>query len=86
MKHTIDSLLQNGPNPKQNGSRAGYHQLKILEIDNNRWELIVNEMRGEEVYHQHHKQLIGDQLFVQTVRDLGTKYRIHKENYEYFTS
>lgn len=83
MQDTIDNLLQHGPNPKNNGSRAGYNRLIITQISSKRWTILVQEMRGVEVYYNHHKQTVGDQTFVQTVRDIATKYRIHKENYEY---
>ena len=84
-KDKIPALLQGGRNAKQNGSRAGYTTLTVKEVGNS-YMLIVNEMRGSELYYEHHKQKVGDQQFIQTVRDLGTKFRIHRENYEYITA
>jgi len=84
-KDKVPALLQGGRNAKQNGDRAGYNALIVFEVGNS-FMVIVNEMRGSELYYEHHRQKIGEQEFVQTVRDLGTRYRIHKENYDYITS
>ena len=84
-KDKIPELLQGGRNAKQNGDQAGYNTLIVKEVGNS-YMLIVNEMRGSELYYKHHSQKVGDQQLVQTVRDLGTRFRIHKENYDYITS
>jgi hypothetical protein len=86
MRKQIPELLQQGPNPKQNGPRAGYNRLIVRQVSINRWELVVQEMRGDDVYYKHHNQVVGEQTFVQTIRDIATKYRIHKENYVYITT
>lgn len=75
----IPNLLQKGINP-HTGTYSTYYRLTI-NLMNNKATLIVHQMRGEEVYYKQHEQQVGDQTFVQTVRDLGTKYRINKENY-----
>ena len=53
------------------------------ELSPTRWEIVVKEMQGDKPYYRQHQQKVGDQSFVHTVRDIATKYRIHKDNYEY---
>lgn len=84
---TIQDLLQSGVNNRSPSQpRARYHMLYIKQtkgLPNARFELRVKEMYGNTVYYNHHFTIVGDQTFVQVVRQLGTQYRIHRDNYEY---
>lgn len=83
----VRALLQDGINARRpNQPLARFNKLVITQMSglpNARFMLQVIEMRGVEQYYKHYTNMVGDQTFVQSVRDLGTRYRIHKDNYEY---
>lgn len=87
-RKAIEELLQKGHNPAATKSKlANYNLLYITEmIKENadaRFLLRVYSMRGDEIFYKHANVMCGDQTFIQTVRDLGTRFRIHKDNHRY---
>ena len=87
LNEQIEAVLQGGHNPKLGGSQATYHRLHV-EISEvwRRYIITVEEMRGDELYYRQHKQMVGQESFIGTIRDLARQYDIHRENYEVITT
>ena len=84
VEEILPQTLQKGINPF-NSRGSTYYKL-FITLNNNSALLEVCQMRDEDIFYKQHSQKVNDQVFVQTVRDLGTRYRIHQENYEIITA
>jgi len=84
-KQTIEACLQQGINPYRS-PMSTFHHVVVTQIGDNRFTLRVQQRRGKEVLYSYAPVAVGDQTFVSSLKQLATKHRIHRDNYDFKTT
>jgi len=83
IEETISGSLQQGINPYRS-NMSSYCFLAVRKISEERYSLRPFEMKGPEVHYKYLEQIVGPQTLVSTIKTLGAKHRIHKDNFKYY--